>query len=98
MFDVGFTELLLLAVIGVVVIGPERLPAVARTVGKAVGEARRFASGLQRQLEQEVKIEELNRKIMEDTKGKEFSTNTDSKPETPAATATETTEESNERT
>ncbi|TCS43756.1 Sec-independent protein translocase protein TatB [Reinekea marinisedimentorum] len=97
MFDVGFTELLLLAVIGVVVIGPERLPTVARTLGKMVGEARRFAAGLQRQLEQEVKIEELNRKIMEDTKGKEFPNDNGATAETPAVPAAEKTEESNER-
>lgn len=96
MFDVGFTELLLLAVIGVVVIGPERLPAVARTLGKAVGDVRRFAAGLQRQLEQEVKIEELNRKIMEDTKGQEFPNNNGVTPEAPAET-TKKTEETDER-
>jgi sec-independent protein translocase protein TatB len=97
MFDVGFTELLLLAVIGVVVVGPERLPAVARTLGKLVGDARRFASGLQRQLEQEVKIEELNRKIMAETKDEEFAQNTDSRPDAPEVKAPENTEESNER-
>lgn len=66
MFDVGFMELLLLAVIGVVVIGPERLPAVARMVGKYVGQGRRFIHGIQRQIEQEVKIDELNKKILDE--------------------------------
>ncbi|TXR54796.1 Sec-independent protein translocase protein TatB [Reinekea thalattae] len=64
MFDVGFMELLLLAIIGVVVIGPERLPGVARTVGKYVGQGRRFIHSIQRQIEQEVKIDELNKQII----------------------------------
>jgi sec-independent protein translocase protein TatB len=64
MFDIGFMELLVLAVIGMVVIGPEKLPAVMRTVGKATGQARRFLTGIQNQIEQEVKLDELNKKIM----------------------------------
>ncbi|MEJ2044685.1 MAG: Sec-independent protein translocase protein TatB [Reinekea sp.] len=60
MFDVGFTELLLLAIIAMVVVGPERLPGLAKTVGKTVGQARRFMGNLQRQIEQEVRLSELN--------------------------------------
>jgi len=71
MFDVGFAELILLAIIGVIVIGPERMPAVARTVGKTIGNARRILMGLQRQIEQEIKIEELNKKVMADSEGSE---------------------------
>ena len=72
MFDIGFTELMLLAVIGMVVIGPERLPGVARTLGRTVGKARRF---MQNQLEQEVRLDELNKKIMAETKGQTFKNN-----------------------
>lgn len=75
MFDIGFTELMLLAVIGMVVIGPERLPGVARTLGRTVGKARRFMTGLQNQLEQEVRLDELNKKIMAETKGQTFKNN-----------------------
>ncbi|WP_051207501.1 Sec-independent protein translocase protein TatB [Saccharospirillum impatiens] len=75
MFDIGFTELMLLAVIGMVVIGPERLPGVARTVGRTVGKARRFMTGLQNQLEQEVRLDELNKKIIAETKGQTFKNN-----------------------
>lgn len=75
MFDIGFTELMLLAVIGMVVIGPERLPGVARTLGRSVGKARRFMTGLQNQLEQEVRLDELNKKIMAETKGQTFKNN-----------------------
>jgi len=72
MFDIGFAELLVLAVIGMVVIGPERLPGVVRTVGKTMGQARRFMTGLQNQIEQEIKLDELNKKIMAETKDMEF--------------------------
>lgn len=78
MFDVGFAELLVLAVIAMVVVGPERLPGVLRTVGKTVGQARRFMTGLQNQIEQEVKLDELNKKIMAETKDLDFT-----KPATP---------------
>lgn len=81
MFDIGFTELLVLAIIGMVVIGPERLPGAARTVGRTVGQLRRFLSNLQNQLEQEVKMDELNKKIMEETKGQTFRNNDE--PEAP---------------
>lgn len=64
MFDIGFAELLVLTVIAMVVIGPERLPSVMRTVGKTVGQARRFLTNIQNQIEQEVKLDELNKKIM----------------------------------
>lgn len=83
MFDIGFTELMLLAVIGMVVIGPERLPGVARTLGRTIGKARRFMTGLQSQLEQEVRLDELNKKIMAETKGQTFKNN-DEKPDTPS--------------
>lgn len=72
MFDIGFAELLVLAVIAMVVVGPERLPGVLRTVGKTVGQARRFMTGLQNQIEQEIKLDELNKKIMAETKDMDF--------------------------
>ena len=68
MFDIGFAELLVLAVIAMVVVGPERLPSLLRTVGKTVGQARRFMTGIQNQIEQEVKLDELNKKIMAESK------------------------------
>lgn len=75
MFDMGFSELLLVAIIGLVVIGPERLPGVARSVGRQVGNLRRFMRSMQTQLEQEVKLDELNRKIMAETRGQTFRNN-----------------------
>lgn len=65
MFDIGFLELLLIGIIALVVVGPERLPSIARTAGKWAGMAKRYASAWQRQLDAEVRIEEMNRKIME---------------------------------
>jgi sec-independent protein translocase protein TatB len=79
MFDIGFAELLLLAVIGMVVIGPERLPGVVSTVGRLMGKARRFMTSLQSQIEQEMKLDELNKKIMAETDDLDFTKNT-SKP------------------
>lgn len=75
MFDIGFLELVLLAIIAMVVIGPERLPKAARTVGQTIGKVRRFFVSMQHQLDQEVRLDEINRKIMEQTEGQDF-TNT----------------------
>jgi len=59
MFDIGFPELVLVAVIALIVIGPERLPEVARTVGKYVGRMRRFVSKVRDDIDREVRQEEL---------------------------------------
>lgn len=59
MFEVGFQELVLLFVIGLLVLGPERLPKVATLVGRWVGRARRTASQLRHQLEREIALAEL---------------------------------------
>lgn len=60
MFDVGFWELVLLAVIGLLVLGPERLPHVARTAGEWIGQARSVARRFQREIEREIALKELN--------------------------------------
>lgn len=54
MFDVSFWELLIIGVIALVVVGPERLPGVLRTVGLWVGRARAAASSLRDEVEREV--------------------------------------------
>ena len=59
MFDVGFSELVLLFIIGLLVLGPQRLPKVAAEVGKWVGRARRTATQLRRQLEREIEIADI---------------------------------------
>lgn len=73
MFDIGFPELLIVALVLLLVVGPERLPEVLRTVGRAVGSARRSFDTLKAELEREVGADELRRelhnaRIMEDAK------------------------------
>lgn len=59
MFDVGFQELVLLFIIGLLVLGPQRLPKVAAEIGKWVGRARRTATQLRRQLEREIELADI---------------------------------------
>jgi sec-independent protein translocase protein TatB len=60
MFDIGFWELGLITVVALLVIGPERLPGVAHTVGRWVGTAKRFVSAVQNDISNEVgKADEL---------------------------------------
>lgn len=66
MFDIGFLELVVIAVIGLIVIGPERLPDVARTVGKWVGRTRRFVLQVKTDIDREIRQEELRKAIEED--------------------------------
>ncbi|MCP3852521.1 MAG: twin-arginine translocase subunit TatB [Gammaproteobacteria bacterium] len=65
MFDIGFWELSLISIVALLVVGPERLPAVARTVGKYVGRANRFISNVKDDINKELKDEDL-KKILED--------------------------------
>ena len=59
MFDVGFAELLLLSVVGLLVLGPERLPRVARTLGGFARKARSSWISLKHTIEAELRAEEL---------------------------------------
>jgi sec-independent protein translocase protein TatB len=69
MFDIGFWELGLIAVVALLVIGPERLPGVARNVGMWVGKARRFVSSVQADINAEVgKADELKHLLEEQSK------------------------------
>lgn len=61
MFDIGFAELLVVAIMGLVVLGPEKLPTAARTVGLWVGRIRRSLGSIQREISAELKVEELKR-------------------------------------
>lgn len=59
MFDMGFTEMLLIGIVALVVIGPERLPGVARTAGKYLGKLKRFMTTVRADVESELRTDEL---------------------------------------
>lgn len=60
MFDVSFSELILIGIIALIVIGPERLPKVARTVGHLLGRAQRYVSDVKTDIKREIDLDELN--------------------------------------
>lgn len=59
MFDVSFSELLVIAVVALLVIGPEKLPKVARTVGAFVGRMQRYMAQVKEEVNREMRFEEL---------------------------------------
>lgn len=59
MFDIGFWELAVIAVVALIVIGPDKLPEVARTAGKWVGRTRRFINQVKSDIDREIKQDEL---------------------------------------
>lgn len=59
MFDMGFTEMMLIGIVALIVIGPERLPGVARTAGKYFGRLKRFMTTVRADVEQELRADEL---------------------------------------
>ncbi len=67
MFDIGFWEISFIAIIALLVIGPERLPTVARQVGRWYGQIQRFILSVKSDIEQELKASEL-KQIMEEQK------------------------------
>lgn len=74
MFDVSFSELVLILIVGLVVFGPEKLPEVVRTTGLWIGKLRRSFNNIRAEIEREVGVEELkrdlhNQSIMDSLKG-----------------------------
>jgi sec-independent protein translocase protein TatB len=61
MFDVGFSELLVIGVVALLVLGPERLPKLARDVGRWLGRARRYVNRVREEIDREVELSELRR-------------------------------------
>lgn len=59
MFDVGFSEMLVIAVVALIVIGPERLPKVARTLGHLFGRMQRYVNDVKSDISREMQLEEL---------------------------------------
>ncbi|UYG08208.1 Sec-independent protein translocase protein TatB [Halomonas sp. M4R1S46] len=68
MFDIGFLELLIIGVVGLLVLGPERLPKAARTLGLWIGKIKRTVSGMQREISAQLEAEELRQKLDEQQK------------------------------
>ena len=66
MFDIGFLEMTIVAIVALLVIGPDKLPDVARTAGKWVGRARRFVGDVKTDIDRELKQEELRKAIADD--------------------------------
>jgi len=59
MFDIGFSEMVVIGVVALVVIGPERLPKVARTAGQLLGRAQRYMNDIKSDINRQIQIEEL---------------------------------------
>lgn len=60
MFDISFSELMLIGIVALVVLGPERLPRVARTVGHLFGRAQRYMNDVKSDIQREMDIEEIS--------------------------------------
>lgn len=61
MFDISFTELMVIGVIALIVIGPERLPKVARTLGHLMGRAQRYVNDVKSDIQREIELDELRK-------------------------------------
>ena len=61
MFDVGFSELLVIGIVALVVIGPEKLPRVARTVGALLGRMQRYVNDVKADINREIELDELKK-------------------------------------
>lgn len=81
MFDVSFMELLVVAVVALVVIGPERLPETVRNIALWIGRLRRMASRLYREVEQEMGMDDVRRQLHNEEILRTF----DNKPEPPVS-------------
>jgi len=72
MFDIGFWELCLIAVVALLILGPERLPMAARTAGLWIGKARRMIGNVKSEIDRELQLDEVRKKLREEeTKLKE---------------------------
>lgn len=61
MFDIGFTELMVIGLVALIVIGPEKLPRVARTVGHLAGRLQRYVSDVKADINREIELDELRK-------------------------------------
>ncbi len=65
MFDIGFSEIALVFIIALIVLGPERLPGLARTAGFWIGKARQMLAEVKSEIEREMQVDEIKRSIRE---------------------------------
>ena len=63
MFDIGFSEIMVVAVISLIIMGPERLPETVRTLSLWLGRVRQFVSSAREEIEDEVGIDEIRRQL-----------------------------------
>ena len=94
MFDIGFTELLLVGLVALVVLGPERLPGAVRTAGLWVGRIKRSFNSIKAEVEREIGADEIRRQLHNErileleremqTMKQELTGSAPSKPEAPA--------------
>ena len=68
MFDIGFFELMLIAGLGLIILGPERLPKAARTVGMYIGRIRRQMSSIQQDIERQIREDDLSEQLKDPLK------------------------------
>lgn len=60
MFDIGFWELVIIALVALVIVGPERLPKLAQDAGRLIRKARSFIQSAKREVEKELELDQLN--------------------------------------
>ena len=83
MFDIGFSELMVIGIVALLVIGPEKLPKVARTLGHLLGRAQRYVNDVKSDINREIQLDELKKlqaevtesaRSLEDSVRKEYET------------------------
>ncbi|MEY3107080.1 MAG: hypothetical protein RIT35_1253 [Pseudomonadota bacterium] len=72
MFDIGFSELVMIGLVSLLVIGPERLPKVARIAGFWIGKSRAMMASVKAEIKQELQEEEIRQILKEQIKLEEF--------------------------
>ncbi|RLA01957.1 MAG: twin-arginine translocase subunit TatB [Gammaproteobacteria bacterium] len=66
MFDIGFWELCLIAVVALLILGPERLPVAARTAGLWVGRARKMIGNVKSEIDRELQLDDVRKRLKEE--------------------------------
>lgn len=85
MFDVNVWELSVIGIVALLVFGPDKLPEVARTVGKWVGKARAYVNSVKSDIDREVRLQELQDLMKQNEKHHLYDILEDKKPATPPA-------------